>query len=163
MSSLDTLKLAAKIERKIAEIYRLFYDMFKEEKMAAHLWESLIDEEEAHAGFLDAKIRMLKVEPDTFGPAATEMTILEETVQRMEELESYVRNNPVDLPEAIDIALKIERELVEKRYNKLVEIADPSLKRIFADLTKSDGHVEKLVIAARQFGVKGGKVRASVE
>lgn len=46
MRAEEILTIAVKIERAAAEIYRLLYDRFKEDNMAAYLWHSLALEEE---------------------------------------------------------------------------------------------------------------------
>lgn len=153
MNALDVLETAAKIERKIADIYFIFNERFKEELEVAEMWASLVMEEEAHAGFLDAKIKMLKIKPETFGDVVIDGEILEDSLKKVEGLEIYVSENDVDLEEAINIALNIEQDMVEKRYNKLVEIGNVELKKIFDHLTKGDDHVERLVLAARKLKV----------
>ncbi len=153
MNALNVLETAARIERKVADIYAIFNERFKEESEAALLWESLVMEEEAHAGFLDAKIRMLKVRPETFGDVAVDGEMLEDSLKKVEALEAYVSENDIGLEEAVRIALNIEQDMVEKKYNKLVEIGEPELKKIFDHLTKEDDHVEKLVRAAKRLGI----------
>ena len=154
MTPLEILDLAGRIERKIADIYDFFRKEFSGDEEIAAFWDVLVNEEEAHAGFIDAEIRMLKVKPEIFGHARVEGSILEETLEEMLAMEESLRTGKVDMAVALKTALKIETELVEKRYNRLVEIGDTQLKRIFDNLTKADNHVEKVVKMAKCFGVK---------
>jgi hypothetical protein len=154
MTPLEILDFASLIERKIADIYNLFRKEFRADKEASAFWEALVNEEEAHAGFIDAEIRMLKLKPELFGYKRVDGEILKDTLKEMMEMEEDLREGGFDMGVALSMALKIETELVEKRYNRLVEICDHELKRIFDNLTKSDNHVEKLVKMAKRFGVK---------
>jgi len=153
MQTLEVLLTAAKIERKISDIYDIFRKTFNKDKTISSFWEVLVNEEEAHAGFLDAESVMLRLKPDIFGKAVVGAEILKDSLREMEELEMRVKRG-VDQKEALSIALIIETEVVEKRYNKLIEIGDPYIKKVFADLNKKDDHVEKLVLAANKLGVK---------
>ena len=154
MQTLEVLLTAAKIERKISDIYDIFRKTFNKDKTISSFWEILVNEEEAHAGFLDAESVMLRLKPDTFGKAVVGADILKDSLREMEELERRVKRGVADHKEALPIALIIETEVVEKRYNKLIEIGDPYIKKVFADLNKKDDHVEKLVLAANKLGVK---------
>jgi len=154
MTPLEILDLAGRIERKIADIYDLFRKEFSADEDAVAFWETLVSEEEAHAGFIDAEMRMLKVKPELFGDARVDGGILKDTLKEITVMEEALREGGFDMGAALSMALKIETELVEKRYNRLVEICDHELKRIFDHLTKSDRHVEKVVNMAKRFGVE---------
>jgi len=154
MNTLEVLNIAAKIERKIAAIYDIFRKEFKDERQISSFWETLVNEEEAHAGFLDAKSVMVRLKPDIFGDTVVDSEILEQSLSEMEDLEKKMINGVTDFSAALSIALKIETEVVEKRYNKLIEIGDPVIKKIFADLTKKHDHVERIVLVANELGVK---------
>ncbi|MBE9536790.1 MAG: hypothetical protein IMF07_06370 [Proteobacteria bacterium] len=154
MTPLEILDLAGRIERKIADIYNLFRKEFSADEEASAFWEALVNEEETHAGFIDAEIRMLRLKPEIFGCARVDGGILKDTLKEMTAMEENLLEGGFDMGAALSMAIKIETELVEKRYNRLVEICDPQLKRIFNHLTKSDNHVEKVVKMAKRFGVK---------
>lgn len=154
MTPLEILDIAGRIERKIADIYDLFSKEFSADKEASAFWETLVGEEEAHAGFIDAEIKMLKLKPELFGDKRIDGGILKDTLKEMAAMEEGLREGGFDMGAALSIALKIETELVEKRYNRLIEICDSELKRIFDNLTKSDNHVEKVVKMAKRYGVK---------
>jgi len=154
MAPLEILDLAGRIERKIADIYDLFRKEFSADEEAAAFWEALVNEEEAHAGFIEAEMRMIKVKPELFGYARVDGEILKDTLKEITAMEADLHGGGFDMGAALSMALKIETELVEKRYNRLVMICDHELKRIFDHLTKSDKHVERVVKMARRFGVE---------
>ncbi len=154
MKAEEILGIAVKIERKAAEIYRLLYSRFKEDDMARYLWYSLALEEDGHAEFIEAEMKMLKTVPDAFGEVAVEAAPLLASLKMMEDAANYIRENPVTLEKAICLALQIEEDMVEKKYSDLIVIMSPSLKRIFEDLTKMSDHVERLDSAARKMGIK---------
>ncbi len=153
MNSLEILEMAAMIENKTSDIYTLLHERFQEEVEVARLFESLALEEEGHAGFLEAKIKMLKIKPDAFGTANVDGKLLEETFAEVERIERHIRDNPVTLQEAISLSLKIETQMVEEKYNALIEVAEPSLKKIFKSLTEKDNHIQKIMTAAKKLGV----------
>ncbi|MDH3975116.1 MAG: hypothetical protein OEV42_12620 [Deltaproteobacteria bacterium] len=154
MKALEVLTTAAKIERKIADIYDLFRKAFSQEEETSSFWETLVSEEEAHAAFLDAESVMVRLKPDIFGGAILGAGILEESYREIEALEKRVEKGGTDHKEALSIAFMIETEVVEKKYNRLIETGDPYIKKIFCDLTKKNDHIEKIVLAADKSGVK---------
>lgn len=154
MNKAELLDLAGKIERKMADIYRFFDHQFKDNDLSSSLWEEMATEEDAHAGFLDAKFKMVMISPDSFGLPKVETDEIEECYEKLKGLEMDLQDNPPELKEAVAFALSMELELVEKSYSKLIHIGDPAIKKIFDELTKGDHHMEKLVKAAKKLGVK---------
>ena len=108
MTSLEIIEMAAMIENKTSDIYNLLYERFEENKDLAQLFESLALEEDGHAGFLEAKIKMLKIKPDAFGSAKVDGSLLEDTFREIELLETHIRNNDISTEEAINISMQIE-------------------------------------------------------
>lgn len=153
MTSLEILEMAAMIENKTSDIYNLLYERFEENEAVAKLFESLALEEDGHAGFLEAKIKMLKIKPDAFGNAKVDGSLLEDTFQEIERLEAHIRNNTISIQEAITLSMRIETHMVEKKYNSLIEIVEPSLQKIFRNLTETDNHINKIRSAAERFGI----------
>lgn len=154
MNRPELLDLAGKIERKMADIYRFFDRQFKNNDLTLSLWEDMAAEEDAHAGFLDAKFKMLMLSPDSFGLPKVEADEIEECYEKLKDLEKGLLDNPPELKEALEFALNMELELVEKSYHKLIDIGDPDIKKIFNELTRGDHHLERLVITANKLGVK---------
>lgn len=154
MKAEEVLGIAVKIERKAAEVYRLLYDRFREDNMAGYLWYSLALEEDGHADFIEAEMKMLKTVPDAFGEVTVEAAPLLASLKMMEDAASHIRENPVTLEKAVCLALQIEENMVEKKYADLIEIVSPSLKRIFQELTKMSDHAERLETVARKLGLR---------
>ena len=154
MKTEELLNLAANIERKAAEIYRLLHARFKEDNAAGYLWYSLALEEDGHADFIEAEMRMLRTVPDAFGEVTVEVAPLLASLKMMEDAATLIRENPVTLEKAVCIALQIEEDMVEKKYGDLIKIVSPSLKRIFEELTNSSHHVEMLNTYAGKVGLK---------
>ena len=154
MNRAELLDLAGKIERKMADIYRFFDQQFKGNELTSSLWGNMAEEEDSHAGFLDAKFKMIMLSPDSFGLPKVETDEIEACYEKLKDLETNLRDNPPVLKEAVAFALSMELELVEKSYNKLIDIGDPAIKRIFDELTRADHHMEQLVIIAKKLGVK---------
>ena len=154
MNKAELLDLAGKIERKMADIYRFFDQQFKDNELTSSLWENMAEEEDSHAGFLDAEFKMVMLSPDSFGLPKVETDEIETCYEDLKDMERRLRENPPGLKETVALALKMELELVEKSYNKLIVIGDPAIKRIFDELTKGEHHMERLVLTAKKLGVK---------
>lgn len=154
MNAEEILSLAVKIERTAAEIYRLMYDRFREDSVAGYLWYSLALEEEGHAQFIEAEMKMLKTVPDAFGEMTVDSASLLASLKMMEDAVIHIRENPVTLEKAVCLALQIEEDMVEKKYGDLIEIVSPFLRRIFEELTKMSDHVERLDAVARKMGLR---------
>ncbi|MDT8317411.1 MAG: ferritin family protein [bacterium] len=153
MNRAELLDLAGKIERKMADIYRFFDRQFKDNESSSSLWADMAAEEDAHAGFLDAKFKMLMISPDSFGLPKVETDEIEECYNKLEDLKRDLLKNPPELKEAVSFALSMELELVEKSYSRLIHIGDPTIKMIFDELTRGDRHMEQLVKVAKKLGV----------
>lgn len=154
MNRAELLDLAGKIERKMADIYRFFNHHFKDNELSSSLWETMAAEEDSHAGFLDAKFKMVMLSPDSFGLPKVGTDEIEVCYEKLKDLEKNLQDNPPVLKDAIAFALSMELELVEKSYNKLIHIGDPAIKKIFDELTRGDHHMEQLVKVAKKLGVK---------
>lgn len=154
MRAEEILTIAVKIERAAAEIYRLLYDRFKEDNMAAYLWHSLALEEEGHAEFIEAEMKMLMTAPDAFGEVTVDAAPLLASLKMMEDAATHIRENPVTLEKAVCLALQIEEDMVEKKYGDLIEIVSPSLKKVFEELTRMSDHVARLGSAASKLGLR---------
>lgn len=150
----ELLRLAAELERKVADIYRRFHELFVDDKMAGYLWHSLSVEEDGHADFLESEMKMLDKVPSAFGDVRVSIGEVEKALGRVEEIDKRVGEKKVDLKEAVCIALTLEKDIVEGQYARLVEISSPSLKRIFAEITGESDHMEKLLTVAKKLGVE---------
>ncbi|MCK5237069.1 MAG: hypothetical protein KAR06_08795 [Deltaproteobacteria bacterium] len=152
MTEFKILRTAVKLERQVAAIYYRFNDLFKDDLLLGHVWHSLATEEEAHADFIEAEIKMSEKVPDVFGDTTIEMGDLQESLKKLAEIERSITNETT-LKEAIKIAIDIERDLVERQYDSIIEVVSPGLKKIFKELTSNSDHLEKLNIAARKLGI----------
>lgn len=157
MNTLEVLEIAVMIENKISDIYTLLHEQFLDNVAVAKLFDTMSMEEDSHAGYLEAKIKMLKIKPDAFGSANIDALLLEDTFSEVEKIEKYISENAITLEEAISISLKIETQMVEKKYNDLIEVAEPELQKIFRSLTENDDHIKKIAVAAKKMGIKVSK------
>lgn len=163
MTSLEILEMAAMIENKTSDIYGMLHEKLAYDAEVAKLFEALALEEEGHAGFLEAKIKMLKIRPDAFGTANVDGSLLEDTFREMERLEAHIRDDEISVEEAIRIALRIERHMVEEKYNDLIKIAEPSLQKIFRSLTEKDDHLRRIESAAEKKGILVSSLKGGTE
>ena len=148
----EVLDMAALIERKVASIYRTFEKRFGSDAMAGYLWESLANEEDGHAEFLEAQKKLVK----TSGRAVALINIsaLKESLEAVEKYEKLILKNGLTNKDAVRIALEIENSVLEKNYNILVGTDSPALMKIFKQFSDTTAHTERLRVAAEKLGVE---------
>ena len=157
MTNEAILEQAVKIERAAASIYHLLHEKFRGDHIGEVLFYAMALDEEWHASFIEAEIKMMKTVPHAFGEAGVDPSLMEETLNRMKTMESFIRQNNISIEKAVTTALEIEEDVVEKRYMELMEIVSPSLKKIFSELVNMSisEHMERLRAAAKRLGLKG--------
>ena len=150
----ELIKLAVVIEHKVGDLYRKFHERFVDDKITEYLWHSLSVEEDGHASFLEAELKMLDNVPSAFGDVKVSLGEMEKTLERVVEIEKTVAEKDPDMKEAVCIAIKLESEIVENQYSKLLEISSPALKKIFSEITGETDHKEKLLTVAKKLGIE---------
>ncbi|MFZ3072134.1 MAG: hypothetical protein WA162_02685 [Thermodesulfobacteriota bacterium] len=147
----EVLDMAALIERKVAGIYRSFKKSFGSDVMAGYLWESLANEEDGHAEFLEAQKKLVK----TSGRAVVmiNISVLRESLEAVEKYEKLMEKGGLTNKDAVRIALDIENSMLEKNHNILVGTDSPVLTKIFKQFSDTTAHIEKLRVAAEKLGV----------
>jgi bacterioferritin (cytochrome b1) len=144
----EVIIAAALIERRVANIYKVFYEKFSNEKLTSYLWQTLMAEEEAHASFLDAELNIIRSTPSDFGEVRIDINLLDAASLMLDEVEARIKED-ITLKDALSIALKIESDFIEKKYDQLIQVNSETLSRIFKTLTDGSDHAEKLALAIK--------------
>lgn len=154
MSEVELLELAVRIERRVATIYRRFYAFFHEDQMSGYLWHTLALEEDGHADFIEAELKMIKTVPQAFGDVKCDIEPLNKTLEKLDAIEKRILEEELTMKDAISIALDIEQEMVEKKYSDLIDVSSKPLKKIFEQLTEGTDHLEKIALVAKKLGIE---------
>ncbi len=150
----ELIKLAVVIERKAGGIYGKFHERFVDDSMTGYLWHLLSVEEDGHASFLETELKMLDKVPSAFGDVRVSLGEMEETLERVVEIEKTVAEKELDIKDAVCLALKLECEIVENQYAKLIDISSQALNKIFTEINRDSDHKEKLLAVAKKLGIE---------
>lgn len=142
-------ELGARIDRCIAvesacaEIYHAFSEMFPE---ARDFWRQLALEEENHVAILIVGKGFQRVGklPEDFMPPSEQA--LSTVCMKAEIMKRKVRSERVSLPEALEIALSLEKLLCESYFMEIMAVRTDSevLSRLQKLHIFTKSHVEKI-------------------
>ena len=150
----EVLAMGALLERKVAELYRLFYKLFADDDAATHTWHMLVLEEESHASYLESERQMLNAAPEAFGGSRFDVTVLQDTLNATDGMIERVRAGGIDLEGALRMAVEIEGGAVETQYFGLVDVASEGLKKVLDSLLiDSRQHRNHIKALARERGI----------
>lgn len=150
----EVLAMGALLERKVAELYRLFYRKFADDDAATHIWHMLVLEEETHASYLDSERQMLNAAPEAFGGPRFDVTVLQDTLNAIDGKLERVRAGGIDLEGALRMAVEIEGGVVETQYFGLVDVASEGLKKVLDSvLIDSRHHRNHIIALAKERGI----------
>jgi hypothetical protein len=130
-------------ELSIANLYDTFATALPESRKA---WKVFANEERLHAKWINAldllvKNEKLSVEKTKFTVQGTNVAIdyIERQIDRTEK-------NNIDLKQALNIAINIEKSLLENAFLKIFKLSDPKAKKIQARLKEATkDHLERLM------------------
>ena len=150
----EVLAMGVLFERKVAELYRLFYRKFVDDDLATHTWYLLVLEEESHASYLESERQMLNAAPEAFGGPRFDVTILQDTLNAVDGMLERVRTDDIDLEGAVRMAMDLEDGAVETEYFGLVDVASEGLKKVLDSvLIDSRQHRNHIKALAKEKGI----------
>jgi rubrerythrin len=111
------VKGCIEMERTVANIYSTFMKLFPEEKL---FWEDLARDEDDHASWLSNVkfFEMIDLLPSTDILPTKEL--IDNSLKFAENKSRHLRSNPVDLEDALKLALHLEESMVEIFANQLI-------------------------------------------
>jgi len=141
----DIFEIAIEIEKKMAEFYREISDRYQDESISKELAE-LSREEIDHMNLLLRGQNYLKEAPDLFDLKENRLTELKIELNRLIRLIDNVKNNRIELIEALNDAVEMERLFEQFHLKTVVEVKEISLKKLFEALSAGDKtHAKRLV------------------
>lgn len=134
-STLEVLKVLAKLELAVAHFYAACAQAYPEDR---ELWEGLQEDEQLHAAHVERMGQILADRPAdfernrTFSVAAVRTFIgyADSATQRVRSL-SRPR---AEYPQILALAQDMERSILESKYGEIVKGAHPEFRALVSDL-----------------------------
>ena len=121
-------------------IYKEFMLMFPDE---GDFWARLALEEEDHARlYLAADI--LKVTGVFSGIHFPPAVLIKKTLEFTGQIQELIRSRPINLKEALDIALKLEKTLAESIVFEFPDISSPIIANLRKIITDTEAHADRI-------------------
>jgi rubrerythrin len=148
MSLAKTFFLLKDAETRTGELYAMIaLSVSVTQPDLADLFNDLAGEEEQHARQVELMRCYFQESPDAFLETPEAERIIAEFMANLDTIKNYFNQHygsirPVDL---IDLALDVERHLVESHHAFLFNVIDPQLKKLFENLNLGNAaHIRKL-------------------
>jgi len=153
MGLTDTFDLAIQLEEKMSECYKAMCKLCRDEAISKELVRLSYDEI-AHADLLRTGKNYLKEAPDLFSLRSERITEMKIGFNKIIRLIEGVHSKKVDLEEALNEAVELERLFEQFHLKTIAEVKDASLKKLFKALSTDDKtHRERLVNIIKSFYV----------
>jgi rubrerythrin len=136
------LDQCARLELKMADLYRYFEALFVDTPAFSLLWQKTANEEENHYQqfYLGVKLKGVGMENVN--------TDVAQAKAYLQKVETYLEKVMVSRPtmeEALTLAIELEKRLVTLHMSSIVRFEDQGLKKMFKAMMESDeGHVTML-------------------
>jgi hypothetical protein len=128
------------LEIAVSLIYKEFTLMFPAEK---DFWDRLAREEEDHARLYLAG-DILNVTGEFSGIRFPPAVFIAKTLDFAVQIQEQIRNRPITLKEALDMALLLERTLAESIVFEFPESDSPIIANLRKIITDTEAHVDRI-------------------
>jgi rubrerythrin len=140
-----TFDLAIQLEGKMSEGYKAISQICHDKAISKELMK-LSKEETDHMNLLLTGKNYLSEAPDMFSLESERIAELNLTLNKITRLIDNVNDKKVGLEEAVNDAAELERFMEKFHLNRIVEMKDDSLKKLFETLAIGDKiHLERLL------------------
>jgi len=128
------------LEVAVSLIYKEFMLMFPDE---AGFWGQLAREEEDHARLYLAG-DVLKVIGEYAGIQFPPPAFIEKTIEFTGQIRAQIESRPITLKEALDMALKLEKTIMESIIFDLPDSDNPVIRNLRKIFTDTESHVDRI-------------------
>ncbi len=143
MDILQVLRPLEQLERKLAELYQWFSDLFEADAEAAFVFHRMYLEENTHVRLIEYQRRLARGNPNAFGDVEVSLEGVRRELARIDALRAS--GKAPSLEEAVRAALEFESDAAEYHYKNAIRLASPDMSRLFDSLGASDKqHVKSL-------------------
>ena len=142
LEHLNFLDRCVGFELKLAELYHHFEAIFADDRSLSRLWKKTAREEENHAQQFNLAVRlqgvgMLRLTTDVSKAAAN--------LQGLETFLGKILEATPSREDALDLAIRLEEQLVLLHMSSIVLFEDQQLKKLFHAMMQHDqGHISTL-------------------
>ena len=148
MSLAKTFYLLKDAETRTGELYALIaLNVSITQPGLAELFRDLAAEEEQHARQVEMIRGFFKESPDCFLETPEAEAVIASFVENLETIRRFVNQQYASLKPAdlVQLALDVERQLVERHRAFIFNVSDPQLKRLFESLNLGNAaHIRRL-------------------
>ena len=135
-------------EVQIAALYNLIsLSISIKQPSLSDLFKELADEEMMHAKQIELLQNIFQQSTDGFLEMPQSESKIAEFIQNVEMVKGYFNTKHLELKptDLINLALDLERNLVEKHHTFFMNVTDPQIKQLCASLNLADEvHIRKL-------------------
>lgn len=128
------------LEVAVSLIYKAFMMMFPTER---DFWGQLAHEEEDHARLYLAG-DILQVTGVYAGIQFPPSAFIAKTLEFTEQIKEQILNHPLTMPEALDVALKLEKTLAESIVFDLPDSSNPVIANLRKIITDTEAHADRI-------------------
>ncbi|MEN6615234.1 MAG: hypothetical protein ABFD12_01630 [Syntrophorhabdus sp.] len=141
---LDMLKLMAKFETKIAELYSHCAAAWAEDK---EFWLSIWRDEIRHARHIEQMMDAIRKNPRTFEVGRVyNKHSMEMIVKDIEEKVQMIIHGEITKDQLLFIAQSLEQQYMEEKYSEIVVTEDPGYNRFMQEImTDTQQHKDKII------------------
>ena len=146
------IRMCREVEMMLSEIYLNFSTIEGIDKKVKDVFLQLASDEKQHAILLDFVDKIITKS----GMEITENEAMEKVKRLHEKAKSVLirSKQPVDTPEALKCAIKLEQNFIDVHARVLVSLADTETERLVQFLAHDeDEHVQSLLKCAEKYGV----------
>lgn len=148
MSLSKTFYLLKDAERRTGKFYSLIaLSVSITQPNLADLLNDLAEEEEQHARQVEMMHNYFLQGPDAFLETAEAEKTIAEFVQNLDTIKNYFNQNfgKIKTGDLVDLALDIERNLVESHQAFIFQVVDIQIKKLFESLNQGNkSHIQRL-------------------
>lgn len=138
----EVFDMMVQLEKKMSECYREISQVCHDEGISKELM-TLSKEELDHMNLLATGKNYFREAPDLFSLKSERMTELALVHNRINKLVEDIHEEKTGLIEAINDAAVLERILEQFHLNRMAEVKDASLKKLFDTLSLGDKEHKK--------------------
>lgn len=137
------LEMLARHEEAVGELYHAYQERFPE---YSEFWHRLAEEERGHAGWIRRLLDLADRNEITFDEDRFNLKAIESSIEYIEHWRDEARNRPMEIINALAIALDIENALIEKGYYRVFESDNIELRVVFDGLVEaSKKHRQRII------------------
>ena len=144
MNITKTLSQAIELELRVSECYEKMSAMTLDENLKQEL-QKLAKEEVVHAHLLRSGKSYASDDPEFFHDEHVTDQEIGENLSLIENLIQNIDNKTITVREALNRICELESRFEKVHLDKIIEIKDPSLKKLFEALSAGDReHTQRL-------------------